>query len=135
MDGNSLRRAWANRCSWTLLPAFPPGGTDLPDFPRGLPVGECAWCVYLVRCDDGSLYCGTTTDLALRIAMHNGELPGGAKYTRSRRPVKLAAYACGLSKSDALRLERLVRKQPAAEKTLFLLSMRRGNAEGGCSKA
>ena len=103
---------------------------DLPDVPGERSIGVGAWCVYLVRCADGSLYCGITTDLARRIAMHNGDLPGGAKYTRSRRPVRLAAHACGLSQSVALRLECLVKKQPAAKKVVFLLSMRRGTAEG-----
>ena len=108
---------------------------DLPDVPCKRPAGEGPWCVYLVLCADGSLYCGVTTDLARRVAMHNGDLPGGARYTRSRRPVKLAAHACGLSRSAALRLERLVKKQPAAKKTMFLLSMREGTAEGDLAKA
>ncbi|MBQ3893105.1 MAG: GIY-YIG nuclease family protein [Mailhella sp.] len=103
---------------------------DLPDVPGERSTREGAWCVYLVRCADGSLYCGITTDLARRIAMHNGDLPGGAKYTRSRRPVRLTAHACGLSRSTALCLERLVKKQPAAKKVVFLLSVRRGRAEG-----
>ena len=102
---------------------------DLPDIPCEQPAGEGAWCVYLVRCADGSLYCGITTDLVRRIAMHNGDLPGGAKYTRSRRPVRLTAQVCGLSRSAALRLERLVKKQPAAKKASLLLSMGRGSAE------
>lgn len=43
--------------------------------------------VYLLRCADGSLYCGWTTNLEARVAAHNGGR--GAKYTRSRRPVTL----------------------------------------------
>ena len=43
--------------------------------------------VYLVRCSDGSLYCGWTTDPEGRLAAHNSGR--GAKYTRSRLPVKL----------------------------------------------
>jgi predicted GIY-YIG superfamily endonuclease len=45
-----------------------------------------AW-VYLVRCRDGSLYCGWTTDPDERVAKHNSGR--GAAYTRSRRPVRL----------------------------------------------
>lgn len=45
--------------------------------------------IYLVRCSDDSLYCGWTTDLKRRIDAHNGHIPGGAKYTRGRRPVTL----------------------------------------------
>ena len=42
---------------------------------------------YLVRCADGTLYGGYTTDLQKRLAAHNGGK--GAKYTRSRLPVEL----------------------------------------------
>lgn len=44
-----------------------------------------AWFVYMVRCADGSLYTGITTDVEKRVATHNAGK--GAKYTRSRRPV------------------------------------------------
>ncbi|MEW6253246.1 MAG: GIY-YIG nuclease family protein, partial [Planctomycetota bacterium] len=44
-----------------------------------------AWWVYLVRCADGTLYTGITTDVERRLAEHNGAAGGGARYTRSRR--------------------------------------------------
>jgi putative endonuclease len=44
------------------------------------------WTVYLLRCADGTFYTGITTDLARRVRQHNGESPGGARYTRTRRP-------------------------------------------------
>ena len=44
--------------------------------------------VYVVRCSDGSLYTGVAIDVARRLVQHNAGL--GSKYTRSRRPVKLA---------------------------------------------
>ena len=47
--------------------------------------------VYLLRCVDGSLYCGWTTDPEARLAAHNSG--HGAKYTRSRLPVKLVHEA------------------------------------------
>jgi len=47
------------------------------------------WYVYLLKCADGSLYCGVTVDLERRVKEHNGDLPNGAKYTKVRRPVKL----------------------------------------------
>ena len=37
------------------------------------------WHVYLLECADGTLYCGVTTDLARRLAQHNGLAPGGAR--------------------------------------------------------
>ena len=40
---------------------------------------ERIWHVYLLRCADGSLYCGVSTDVERRIRPHNGELTGGAR--------------------------------------------------------
>ncbi len=48
---------------------------------------EPAFFVYLLECSDQSLYCGWTTDLSQRLATHNAGK--GAKYTRSRLPVRL----------------------------------------------
>ena len=47
---------------------------------------------YMVECADGSLYTGWTVDLKQRVAAHNGEIPGGSKYTRTRRPVSLVWF-------------------------------------------
>lgn len=47
------------------------------------------WFVYILSCNDGSLYTGITTELNRRLRQHNGELAGGAKYTSCRRPVSL----------------------------------------------
>ena len=76
------------------------------------------WCVYLVICSDGTLYCGSTNNLEKRLAAHNAGK--GAKYTRGRRPVKLIAFRGGLTRTQALRLERRVKKQPRASKVTFL---------------
>ena len=76
------------------------------------------WRVYLVRCADNSLYCGITNDIESRIEKHNAGK--GAKYTKSRLPVKLMALSRGLSKSDALTLERHIKRQPAGEKIAAL---------------
>ena len=45
------------------------------------------WHVYIIECNDGSLYTGITNNLDKRITAHNAGL--GAKYTKSRRPVRL----------------------------------------------
>ena len=80
------------------------------------------WLVYLLECADGTLYCGVTNNMDRRISQHNGQIPGGARYTRGRRPVRLLANrACG-DKSAALRLEKAVKSRPRTHKLQFLLS-------------
>ncbi len=80
------------------------------------------WTVYLLRCGDGSLYCGCTTDLERRLRQHNGEIPGGARYTASRRPVRPAAARIVRGRAAAQRLEARVKRLSAADKVAFLLS-------------
>lgn len=68
---------------------------------------------YMVKCSDGTLYTGWTTDLEHRVKAHNdGE---GAKYTRSRRPVELVYYEEYATKGEAMKREysikQLTRKQ------------------------
>jgi putative endonuclease len=64
---------------------------------------ETTWYFYLVRCRDGSLYAGITTDLHRRVGEHNEGV--GAKYTRSRRPVRLVWQESFCSKSAASKRE------------------------------
>ena len=54
-----------------------------------------------MRCADGSLYTGIATDLQRRLQQHNGELSGGARYTRARRPVELVWQEGCESRSEA----------------------------------
>ena len=73
-------------------------------------------CVYLLRCADGSLYTGWTNDLERRLAAHRAG--HGARYTRSRLPVELAATlpapdACAARREEA-RVKRLTRAQKLA---------------------
>ncbi|MBO9542083.1 GIY-YIG nuclease family protein [bacterium] len=73
--------------------------------------------VYLVRCADGTLYTGYTTDVARRLAVHNSGK--GAKYTRSRLPVELVAQWEYPTKGEALSAEyRIRRLRPAAKLAL-----------------
>ena len=73
--------------------------------------------VYLLRCRDGSLYCGWTTDLGARVAAHaSGK---GGRYTRSRLPVELAAAWQTPDRTTARSLEgRIKRRTPAAKRRL-----------------
>ncbi|MBR2742750.1 MAG: GIY-YIG nuclease family protein [Clostridia bacterium] len=57
----------------------------------------------MLMCADGTIYSGYTTDLARRVAAHNDGR--GAKYTRSRRPVRLVYFERFESKSDAMKRE------------------------------
>jgi len=76
------------------------------------------WIVYIVRCNDNSLYCGITNNIEKRLAAHNNKR--GAKYTRSRLPVVLIATSRLMSKSDALKLEYQVKQQKTDMKINYL---------------
>ena len=65
---------------------------------------------YSLRCADDSLYCGWTTDLERRMEAHNGHVPGGAKYTRGRRPVTLVYSESFHNKQDAQRREYAIKQ-------------------------
>lgn len=73
------------------------------------------WFVYLLRCADGTLYAGITTDLARRVAEHNNG-KAGAKYTRARRPVVLVWQQQATDRSTASRCEHLLRTLTKAQK-------------------
>ena len=70
--------------------------------------------VYLLRCGDGSLYCGWTTDLEARVEQHS--LGRGAKYTRSRLPVKLVWYETYEDRHEALSREWHIKRMSRTEK-------------------
>ena len=66
------------------------------------------WHVYLIRCRDGSLYCGITMDVAARLEQH--QAGKGAKYTRGRGPLEVVyREACG-TRTAALRRERAIKR-------------------------
>ena len=75
-----------------------------------------AWFVYVLRCADGSLYTGVTRDLARRLRQHNGELAGGPRYTRGRRPVEVAWSTAVPSRSEAQRQEARIKRWPRRAK-------------------
>ncbi len=77
-----------------------------------------AWSVYLLRCTDNSLYCGVTTNLEIRLKKHNQG--AASRYTRSRRPVTLAAVRDNLDKSAAFKLEYRIKQLPADKKIASL---------------
>ena len=69
---------------------------------------------YMVQCADGSLYTGWTNCLSKRLKAHN-ESKSGAKYTRTKRPVKLVYYEGYETKEEAMvrdyAIKQLTRKE------------------------
>jgi putative endonuclease len=76
--------------------------------------------VYLLRCADGSLYCGWTTDVERRLAAHNTGT--ASRYTRTRRPVELAATLPVADRSAALREEARIKRLTRAAKLALIAS-------------
>ena len=74
--------------------------------------------VYLLRCADGSLYCGWTNDLERRLAQHQAGT--ASRYTRRRLPVELAWSRAMESRSAAMREEARIKQLPRAEKLRLL---------------
>lgn len=79
---------------------------------------ESTWHLYILRCKDGSLYTGITTDVEKRLEVHRSGK--GAKYTRGRAPLELVyREECG-THSNALKRELEIKALPR-EKKLALL--------------
>ena len=69
---------------------------------------------YLLRCSDGTLYCGWTDDIEKRLAAHNSGK--ASKYTRSRLPVKLVYYEVFDTKREAMSREAQIKQLSRREK-------------------
>lgn len=69
---------------------------------------------YILLCKDGTLYTGWTNDLKKRVKAHN--LGKGAKYTKSRRPVKLVYYEEFPTKKEAMKREYAIKRMGRKEK-------------------
>jgi len=76
-----------------------------------------AWHVYILECEDGSLYTGIAIDVAARFAQH---LAGtGAKYTRAHRPLRVLASFPHPDRSSATKAELAIKKLAPAQKRLL----------------
>ena len=73
-----------------------------------------AWHVYIIECSDRSLYTGITNDLDRRITAHNDGR--GAKYTKSRRPVRLRYSEPAADRKNASQREYAIKSLRKAEK-------------------
>ena len=81
---------------------------------------ERKYYVYILRCNDTTLYCGYTVNLEKRIQEHNDKK--GAKYTRGRTPVKIVYYEIFDTKGDALKREAQIKKYSKKTKELLILA-------------
>ena len=79
---------------------------------------------YMVRCRDGSLYTGWTTDIEKRVKAHNEGK--GAKYTHSRRPVRLAYYEAFETKEEAMKREYAIKHMNKAAKEKLVKENKNG---------
>ncbi len=82
-----------------------------------------SYFAYILRCADNSLYCGYTTDPVAREKTHNSAK--GAKYTRSRLPVKLVYVEEYADKSSALKREAALKRLSHAEKEKLITTLPR----------
>lgn len=76
---------------------------------------------YIVECSDHTLYTGWTNDLEKRMRAHNEGK--GAKYTKSRRPVRLVYFETFATKEEAMSREYKIKKMTRQEK----MELMRGN--------
>jgi len=78
-------------------------------------VSDKPWFLYVAQCSDGTLYTGVTTDVSRRIHEHNTG-SRGAKYTKTRRPVKLIYWIDFENRSTAQKAECRFKKLTHAQK-------------------
>ena len=75
--------------------------------------------IYILRCEDGSLYTGITTDPVRRLKEHGGGAKG-AKYTARHRPVGYAGAWSSVGRSNASKLEYYIKTLKKSEKEALL---------------
>ena len=85
--------------------------------------------VYMVRCSDGTLYTGWTTNVAARVQAHNAGR--GSVYCKQRRPVTLVYQEEQPTRSAALRREAAIKRLPRARK---LALVEDGSSKSCCEK-
>jgi putative endonuclease len=74
--------------------------------------------VYIVECCDGTLYTGWAKDVEARVKVHNAGR--GARYTRSRRPVRLRYWESHPDRASAMRRERQIKRWSRARKLALI---------------
>lgn len=77
---------------------------------------------YILRCSDNSLYCGVTNNPKRREKEHNASKSKASRYTRLRRPVRLAYIEKFKTLQEAMRKEREIKKMTKAKKESLICS-------------
>ena len=75
---------------------------------------------YIIRCTDNTLYTGITTDPARRLGEHLSKSSGGAKYTRSHRPMRFEAIWSSCDRSLASKLEYRIKRISRSDKEALI---------------
>ena len=76
--------------------------------------------IYMLKCANNSLYTGIAADIEKRIRQHLGEIKGGAKYTKSHKPIQLVSLWKTESESGARRLEIAIKALSRKEKEILV---------------
>ncbi|MGJ8619992.1 MAG: GIY-YIG nuclease family protein [Methylophilaceae bacterium] len=79
------------------------------------------WFLYLIECQDGSIYTGITVDVAKRYRAH--EIGKGAKYMRAHPPKRLLKVIAFANRSEASKAEHAMKKLSAVEKRAIVVTM------------
>ena len=82
------------------------------------------WFVYMLRCSNGCLYTGITTDVQKRLKAHNSGK--GSAYVRAHRPAKLVAFTASENRSAASSLEYSVKSLSRAQKLALAKKWKHG---------
>ena len=100
----------------------------------GVPMGKQADIsyTYIVQCSDGTFYTGWTNDIKKRVLTHNAGK--GAKYTRSRTPVKLVYLEQSESKEKAMRREAQIKRLSRDEKEQLIQTAQTAAQNGAPSQ-
>lgn len=94
---------------------------DAENAPEEIPALKEKNYVYLLRCADGTLYCGWTTDPEARLAAHNSGK--GAKYTRSRLPVEMVWLEKYEDRHEALSREWHIKRMSRKKKLALIAGL------------
>ena len=78
------------------------------------------WYVYMIKCGNGTLYTGITTDVERRFSEHEKGGPRAARYLKGKGPLTLVFQCHAASRQEALKLEHTIKKLPRAKKILLV---------------